>query len=132
MLTGVKRMNQQVLERLPELVNDDAWLTHRGRFLDVTFMLAVGEEHFLIRIREGRVESVEQGPFVMPQWTFALRASAQAWRTFWEPSPPPGYHDLVAMMKFKRLQLDGDPYPFMTHIRYFKDLMGSLRTRTAP
>ena len=120
-------MNEPGIERLSELANGDAWLIHRGRFLDVNFMLAVGGEQYLIRIREGRVESVERGPFVMPQWTFALRASAQAWRTFWEPSPPPGYHDLVAMMKFERLQLDGDPYPFMTHIRYFKDLLGSLR-----
>ena len=124
-------MNEHIVERLPELANGNTWLIHRGRFLDVTLMLAVGEEQFLIRIREGRVESVERGPFVMPQWTFALRASAQDWRTFWDPSPPPGYHDLVAMMKFNRLALDGDPYPFMTHIRYFKDLLGSLRAGVA-
>lgn len=124
-------MNQQIVEHLPELANGDAWLIHHGRFLDVNFMLAVGEEQFLIRIREGRIESVERGPFVVPQWSFALRASTQTWRTFWEPSPAPGYHDLVAMMKFKRLQLDGDPYPFMTHIRYFKDLLSSLRAGVA-
>ncbi len=124
-------MNQQTIERLPELANGDAWLTHRGRFLDVTLMLEVGEEQYLIRIRKGAVESVERGPFVMPRWTFALRASAQAWDTFWSASPPPGYHDLVAMMKFKRLRLDGDPHPFMTHIRYFKDLLGRLRAGVA-
>lgn len=81
-------MNQQIIERLPELAIGDAWLTHRGRLRDVNVILAVGEEQFLIRIREGRVESLERGgPFVMPQWNFALRASAQDWRTFWEPSP---------------------------------------------
>ena len=115
------------IERLPELANGDAWLTHRGRFLDVSLMLEVGDDQYLIRIREGGVESVEHGPFVMPRWAFALRASAEDWRTFWSASPPPGYHDLVAMMKFKRLRLEGDPYPFMTHIRYFKDLIGRLR-----
>ena len=120
-------MNQPSIERLPELANGDAWLTHRGRFLDVSLMLEVGDDQYLIRIREGGVESVERGPFVMSRWTFALRASAQAWGTFWSASPPPGYHDLVAMMKFKRLRLEGDPYPFMTHIRYFKDLLGRLR-----
>jgi hypothetical protein len=90
-------------------------------------MLEVGEDQYLIRIREGGVESVERGPFVMPRWAFALRASAEDWGTFWSASPPPGYHDLVAMMKFKRLRLEGDVYPFMTHIRYFKDLLGRLR-----
>ncbi|MDX2315454.1 MAG: hypothetical protein QNL90_15405, partial [Gammaproteobacteria bacterium] len=82
---------------------------------------------YLIRIHEGHVESVERGPFVMPRWAFALQASSQDWSTFWSASPPPGYHDLVAMMKFKRLRLAGDAYPFMTHIRYFKDLLGRLR-----
>ena len=121
-------MNEQAIEHLAELSNGDPWLTHRGRFLDVSLMLEVGEDQYLIRIREGSVESVARGPFVMPRWHFALRALAQDWNTFWSPSPPPGYHDLVAMMKFKRLRLDGDPYPFMTHIRYFKDLLGRLRS----
>ena len=120
-------MNDHAIERLAELANGDPWLTHRGRFLDVSLMLEVGEEQYLIRIREGSVESIERGPFVMPRWTFALRASSKDWSTFWSESPPPGYHDLVAMMKFKRLRLEGDPYPFMTHIRYFKDLLGRLR-----
>jgi hypothetical protein len=124
-------MNQPSIERLPELANGDAWLTHRGRFLDVRLMLEVGEDQYLIRIRDGGVESVERGPFVMPRWAFALRASAEDWSTFWSASPPPGYHDLVAMMKFKRLRLDGDPYPFMTHLRYFKDLLGRLREGAA-
>jgi hypothetical protein len=124
-------MNAQAIERLPELSISDPWLTHRGRFLDVNLMLEVGEDQYLIRIRAGSVESVARGPFIMPQWSFALRASANDWNTFWGPSPPPGYHDLVAMMKFKRLRLDGDPYPFMTHIRYFKDLLGCLRAGVA-
>lgn len=124
-------MNSQSVERLPELANGDLWLIHRGRFLDVGLMLEVGKDQYLVRIREGRVESVDRGPFVMPRWTFALRASAADWDTFFSPSPPPGYHDLVAMMKFKRLRLDGDPYPFMTHMRYFKDLLGRLRAEAA-
>ena len=120
-------MNQRKIERLPELANGDAWLTHRGRFLDTSLMLEVGEDQYLIHIREGRVQAVDPGPFTMPSWTFALRASAEDWKTFCSASPPPGFHDLVAMMKFKRLTLDGDPYPFMTHIRYFRDLLGRLR-----
>lgn len=120
-------MNQRTIERLPELANGDAWLTHRGRFLDTNLMLEVGEDQYLIHIREGRVQSVDSGPFVMPGWTFALRASEEDWQTFCRASPPPGFHDLVAMLKFKRLTLDGDPYPFMTHIRYFRDLLGRLR-----
>lgn len=125
-------MSRQSVERLPELANGDAWLIHRGRFLDVSLMLEVGDDQYLVHIRDGRVASVDRGPLVMPRWTFALRASAEDWRTFWSPSPPPGYHDLVAMMKFKRLHLDGDPYPFMTHMRYFKELLERLRAESQP
>ncbi len=121
-------MNEHAIAHLAERANSDPWLTYRGRFLDVSLMLEVGEDQYLVRIREGRVESVARGPFVMPRWRFALRASAKDWNTFWRASPPPGYHDLVAMMKFKRLRLDGDPYPFMTPIRYFTDLLGRLRS----
>jgi hypothetical protein len=124
-------MTPKSIQRLPELANGDAWLIHRGRFLDVTLMLEVGDEQHLVRVREGRIASVEHGPFVMPRWTFALRASAQDWDAFWSASPPPGFHDLIAMMKFKRLRLDGDAYPFMTNIRYFKDLLGCLREEAA-
>ena len=120
-------MQERDIGRLPELVNRDPWLVHRGRFLDVTFLVEIGDEPYLVRIREGRVVSVEHSRSVMPHWTFALRASKDAWSTFWQPTPPPGYHDLVAMMKFGHLRLEGDQYPFMTHILYFKDVLERLR-----
>lgn len=120
-------MPERDIARLPELVNRDEWLVHRGRFLDVTFLIEVGDEPWLVHIRAGRVLGVERDAAVMPRWTFALRASREAWSTFWQPAPPPGYHDVVAMMKFKTLRLEGDQYPFMTHIRYFKDLLATLR-----
>ena len=125
-------MNARPIEELPQLVNSDSWLTHRGRFLDVTFLLQVGESEYLIHIRQGGVQHVERGPFVQPRWTFALRASAEDWSRFWSAAPQPGFHDLIAMLKFKRLRLEGDLYPFMTHIRYFKDLLGLLRAGQTP
>jgi pimeloyl-ACP methyl ester carboxylesterase len=82
-------MNEHTIEHLAELANSDPWLTYRGRFLDVSLMLEVGEDQYLIRIQEGSVESVSRGPFVMPQWRFALRASApetDRWETLWHYS----------------------------------------------
>jgi hypothetical protein len=116
------------LESLPELANRDRWLIHRGRFLDVTFLLAVGAASYLVRIHRGRLEAMDKGPLVQPRWTFALRASEEAWREFWRPVPRPGAHDLIAMIKTGALQLDGDQYPFMANLRYFKDLLALPRT----
>ena len=120
-------MSAGAIDRLAALANEDAWLVHRGRFLDVTFLLQIGEVPYLVRIHKGRIESLERGPFVQPRWTFALKASKQAWETFWQPIPPPGAHDLIAMIKTKALTLDGDQHPFMSNLRYFKDLLSIPR-----
>jgi hypothetical protein len=115
------------IESIAALANADAWLVHRGRFLDVTFLLGVGEASYLVRVHRGRVEAVAKGPFVMPRATFALRAAEAAWMTFWQPIPPPGFHDLIAMIKTGALTLEGDQHPFFANLRYFKELLALPR-----
>ena len=115
------------VEGLGALANDKPWLVRRGRFLDVTFLLEVGDAAYLVRIHRGRVEAVDKGPFVMPRWTFALRASQDAWATFWQPIPPPGFHDLIAMIKTRALKLEGDQHPFFANLLYFKELLALPR-----
>jgi hypothetical protein len=122
-------MSEDAIEELAASANANAWRVYRGRFLDVTFLLEVGEMAYLIRIHRGRLEAVERGPFVMPRWTFALRASRESWATFWRPVPPPGFHDLIAMIKVRALRLEGDQHPFMANLRYFKDLLALPRAR---
>ena len=75
------------------------WLAHRGRFVNVTFMLKKGEAEYLVTIREGRVVQIKPGPHVMPRWTFALVAGDDAWQRFWAPQPQPRFHDLMAMVE---------------------------------
>src|SRR5262245_54348676 len=107
---------EAVAEQLGALANAQAWLVHRGRFLDVTFLLEAGEAARLVRIHRGRIEAVDKGPFVMARWTFALRAPEEAWATFWQPVPPPGFHDLIAMLKTRALRLEGDQQPFFANL----------------
>ena len=120
-------MSLGAIENLPALANGDAWLVHRGRFLETTFLLGIGDASYLVRIHRGRVDTFERGPFVMPSWTFALRGSQEAWSTFWRPLPPPGCHDLIAMIKTGALTLEGDQYPFFANLRYFKELLALPR-----
>jgi hypothetical protein len=114
---------------LPRLVNDDAGLVRRGRYLTVTFLVEAGETEFLVRVVEGRLASVERGPFLMRSWTFALRASAESWQRFWEPVPGPGYHDLFAMKKLGVVRIEGDLGPLMANLRYVKDVVAAPRRR---
>jgi hypothetical protein len=131
-LTGVREgkaadMQRMPMERLRELANADSWLVHRGRYLEVTFLLEIGTQSYLLRIHRGRVDAVERGPFVLPRWTFALKAARETWEAFWAPNPPVGFHDLIAMLRFGRLVVEGDQYPFMANLRYFKDLLALPR-----
>jgi len=115
------------VEGIAASANADTWLVHRGRFLDATFLLGVGDTSYLVRIHHGRVEAIAKGPFVMPRVTFSLKASEAAWRTFWQPVPPPGCHDLIAMIKTGALALEGDQLPFFANLRYFKELLALPR-----
>jgi hypothetical protein len=116
-----------MIETLPAKVNCDAWLVHRGRFLSIQFLLDVGTTSYLVQVHEGQIKSVRKGPFVMPRWTFALRASSETWTEFWQVQPKPGFHDLMAMLKFRTLKIEGDQYPFICHLQYLKDVLATLR-----
>jgi hypothetical protein len=113
--------------RLPDLVNADAGLVRRGHRLTTTFLLAVGDAEYLIRVAEGRLAAVERGPFLLRSWSFAVRAPADAWARFWQPTPEPGYHDLFAMKKLGVAQVEGDLWPLMAHLRYVKDVLAAPR-----
>ena len=39
---------------LPDLVNNDAGLVRRGRYLTATFLVEAGDTEFLVRVVEGR------------------------------------------------------------------------------
>ncbi|HCW16369.1 MULTISPECIES: hypothetical protein [Achromobacter] len=121
-----------ILNRLADAVNRQERLVWRGRHLNTVFLLERGTHAYLITVAAGRIQAVRQGPFVMPRWQFALRASAEDWAQFWRPLPPPGYHDLMALVKFRRLRAEGDLYPLMSNLLYFKDVLACPRAEGAP
>jgi len=116
-----------MLERLAEIVNGNEDLVRRGRYFSDTFMLEVGETQYLIEVLQGRIESVELGPFVMRSWTFALRATEDVWQRFWENLPKPGYHDIFALLRQNRIVLDGDLQPMMANLLYVKEVIAAPR-----
>jgi hypothetical protein len=120
-----------MLDRLPNRVNSNPNLVRRGRFVDTTFMIAIDDAEYLIRIDEGRVTGVTSGPFITPHYSFALRASRESWERFWQPQPPLGFTDVFALVKQKLMRIEGDLHPFMANLLYFKDVLACMRTGTA-
>jgi hypothetical protein len=120
-----------MIERIAELVNADEKLVRRGRFVHTTFLLEVGGTGYLIRIVDGRIVAVTAGPFITPNYSFALRAPREAWEMFWQELPPPGFNDLFALFKRGLLRIEGDLHPFMANLLYFKDVLAALRKERA-
>ena len=114
-----------ILARLPDLVNANAGLVRRGRRLTTTFLLGVDDAEYLVHVAEGRLAGLERGPFLMRSWSFAVRASADAWARSWRPLPEPGYHDIFAMKKLGVARVEGDLWPLMAHLRYVKEVLAA-------
>src|SRR5688572_13584155 len=112
-----------MIEKIAELVNADANLVRRGRFLSTTFLIEIGDKSWLVKILEGRVVAVTPGPFVTPSFSFALRAPRDEWEAFWGALPPPGHHDIFALFKRGKLKIEGDMHAFMANLLYIKDVL---------
>ncbi|HWI27839.1 MAG TPA: hypothetical protein VN668_12780 [Stellaceae bacterium] len=115
------------VESLPALVNGDARLVERGRFLSVDLLLELGRTPYYIAIEHGRIASLERGPLPLRSWRFAIRAGEEVWRRFWREMPAPGEHDLFALAKRGQLSIEGDLHPFMANLFYFKELLAAPR-----
>ena len=119
-----------MIDSIPKHVNADANLVRRGRLIDTTFMIAIDETYYLVRIQEGRVIKVTPGPFITPDYSFALRAPRAVWEKFWQPLPPLGFTDVFALVKQKLMRVEGDIHPFMANLLYFKDVIAAPRQET--
>jgi len=113
---------------LPRRVAAEAGLARWGRHLSADVLLGIGADEWLLRIRDGVLATVHRAPAIMPRYTLALRADPQAFATFLEPEPPPGWHDLMALVRHGALRLEGDPQPFFAHLFWFKGTFALLRT----
>ena len=116
-----------MLDTIARLVNADAKLIRRGRFVATTFLIAIDAADTLIRVQEGCIVSVTAGPFITPDYSFALRASHEVWEKFWQPLPPIGFTDIFALVKQKLMRVEGDLHPFMSNLLYFKDVLAAPR-----
>ena len=115
-----------MIERIPDLVNDDPAIVRWGRHKNDTFMVEVGALQYLLTVRAGRVE-VSKGPFVMRPWRFAIRAKAECWEKFWQKVPAPGWHDLFALLRRGDVAFEGDQRLLMAYLLYVKLVLAAPR-----
>ena len=116
-----------MMTRLPDMVNQDPALVRRGRWLSNVFLVEAGTTQFLVHVDKGRLLNVEHGPFVMPSWSFAIRASESVWQRFWQPLPAPGDNDIFALRKTGEMSVEGNLQPFMANLIYIKQVLAMPR-----
>ena len=71
--------------------------------------------------------SVDKGPFVMPAWSFAVRAAEAVWQRFWQPVPEPGDNDIFALRKTGEMSVEGNLQPLMANLIYIKQVLAMPR-----
>lgn len=114
-----------MLDNLAERVNGDPNLVRRGKSVTTTFLIAIDNTDHLVRVVDGRITEIKRGPFITPNYSFALRASRDSWDKLWSEKPIPGFTDIFALVKKKLLRIEGDLHPFMTHLLYFKGVLAA-------
>ena len=117
-----------MIERIAQRVNEDPAVVRWGRHLNDTFMVEVGETQYLLTVRDGRIDRVERGPFVMRTWRFAIRAKKEHWEKFWQQPPAPGWHDLFALLRRGDVRFEGDQRALMAYLLYLKLVLAAARS----
>lgn len=115
------------LETLKERAAGDALLARFGLDFDCALLVGDGDTDWLVEIARGAVTRVTKGPFIMPQTDLRLRAASATWAQFLAPVPPPGYHDLLALRRYRRIQIEGDIRLMSAYLFYLKRLFALLR-----
>ncbi len=116
-----------MIEGIAQLVNENPTIVRWGRQMNETFMVEVGDTQYLLTVRDGRIETVERGPFVMRPWRFAIRASKAHWEKFWQQPPAPGWHDLFALLRRGEVRFEGDQRVLMAYLLYVKLVLAAPR-----
>jgi hypothetical protein len=97
-----------VIEKLKDLVNEDAALVRRGQWFTADMLVEVGDERRIVKIRSGRIEEIQRADLLAMDYDFAIRAPAEAWAEFWKPVPKPRHHDVMALIREGKMRIEGD------------------------
>jgi len=113
--------------------DSDTELQAHGKFYSCSFLLDAQEHRYLVRMHNGKVEEllVDPGP-LDERYQFAIRASADTWRKFSQPTPPPMYHGMWAASFQKDMRLEGDLLVLMQNLRCVTRQLELLRVTGSP
>lgn len=106
----------------------------RNRNARFTMMVGVGNQRALLRVQEGAIAEIHDLARLRPliSWDFSVIAEAESWLRFWRPVPEAGWHDLFALTRNGRMQLQGNLHPLMANLQFVKDILACPRHQEQP
>ncbi|QIL80599.1 hypothetical protein G7047_12320 [Diaphorobacter sp. HDW4A] len=114
-------------ESIPTHVNQNAYLIHRGRFMNALIKISVGETVYLMDIQQGRIANLTRKMPLFQTADLVIAASDEAWNALWERFPKAGWHDLFALHKRGVMRIEGESQVLFTHLQYIKDVLNTPR-----
>lgn len=108
--------------------NDDAEFKLAARFWTVTLRLDVGDQPYLLTLRDGVIVSFN--PVTPPeaaQHDLYIAAPESDWRELLQPVPRPFYQDLMAARMRHNFTVEGDLPGFNPYYRAFNRLIQLMR-----
>lgn len=99
-------------------------------FSDTVLLMVDGTEYYLVFDR-GRLARIVEGPSRKTPYQFGIVTDGAALATFWTPLPPPGFHDLFALVKIGRAEIRGDMLRLVKNLRFIKEFLALGREEAA-
>lgn len=107
-----------------DALNTDPSVQRRLRFANCILCIETGDDRWLLALGGGKIAPAAEGAAA----DVTIRITPEAWAAFQQPVPPPGCHDIFAMVETGRAEITGD---FLTMFRYayvLKDILQQLAT----
>lgn len=123
---------QQLMIDWQRMANSDKQLLRLGRLASLSLCIRINDTPFYLVIDNGRLERIDTGPFHLRHADLELSASWDNWQRFFQPVPPPGFHDILAMSSYFHLRVTGNQHLLREHLAYLKHLLALPRQRNQP
>ncbi|MES3003891.1 MAG: hypothetical protein V4787_24585 [Pseudomonadota bacterium] len=106
-------------------------LLHRARFASMRFEIRSSSDRLRVKVDGPRIhaslaprDSTETSGDPTPD--FSVEADAAAWHAFSRPEPPPGYHDVLALIGAGHARFEGNGLPFYTNLFLVKGIVAAI------
>jgi hypothetical protein len=127
--TQVALFDSRWMNSWQDTVNSDTTLHRIGRYFTADFLLGIGDEDWVVFMREGRIARITDSLSIETPWSFGLRAPRESWEKFVQRIPPPMYNDIWAMAHplHGRLRMDGDVKVMWQNMRALTWMLADMR-----